>query len=385
VAIDGNYAVVGVPGDSTAGPKSGIVKVFDSKSGALRVVLPNPTPLATDHFGSSVAVSGKSVVVGCNRYGSTSVNVYVYDLGNANPTVPVAILKNPSPTEQADFGFSVAVLGTRIVVGATPKRKAKITGSVYLYDLSNEKPNVPAATLKNPSPTSYGNFGCSVAISGKLVVVGNSSDPVSDGVMEDKGGSAYVYDYGKGNPLVPSIKLRSPVMKRGGEQDWFGKSVAIDGTRVVVGAERALVNNQEFDSGGNVFVYDMKSGTPAVPVTTLKAPNGMGGNFGDSVLISGTRVIILDLGGEEGKGSIFLFDLAGARPTNPIALLKGSRVSNSWETYRSGPFAAISGTRLLVGDHRAASKEGNAYLYEISDGRLIKQTATLDNSKAIGK
>ena len=67
VAVDGGYTVVGAPYDDLGGPDSGVVKVFDSTTGALVFLLPNPSPAAADNFGYSVAISGTRVVVGAGR------------------------------------------------------------------------------------------------------------------------------------------------------------------------------------------------------------------------------------------------------------------------------------------------------------------------------
>jgi hypothetical protein len=67
VAIEGNLTVVGAPFDDVPITNSGVVKVFNSSSGALLYVLANPGPGQNDIFGDSVAISGTLVVVGHRR------------------------------------------------------------------------------------------------------------------------------------------------------------------------------------------------------------------------------------------------------------------------------------------------------------------------------
>ena len=65
VATDGNLTVVGVPYADVGGLSDvGRAYVFNSTTGALVATLNNPTPTSSDYFGSSVAVSGNTVVVG---------------------------------------------------------------------------------------------------------------------------------------------------------------------------------------------------------------------------------------------------------------------------------------------------------------------------------
>jgi len=58
VALDGNIAVTGAPYDDVGGQDSGVVKVYNTPTGALLHTLTNPSPAALEQFGNSVAVSG---------------------------------------------------------------------------------------------------------------------------------------------------------------------------------------------------------------------------------------------------------------------------------------------------------------------------------------
>src|SRR5688572_18010905 len=92
VAVEGGFAVAAAPYDDTGAPDAGVVKVFESTTGALLHVLANPGPASGDNFGNSVAISGTRVVVGApyDDTGATDAgSVYVYDLGSATPTAPV--------------------------------------------------------------------------------------------------------------------------------------------------------------------------------------------------------------------------------------------------------------------------------------------------------
>jgi len=83
--------------------------------------LHNPTPNVDDRFGWSVAISGTRVVVGAihdTTGGFRAGSAYLYNLGGATPTVPIVTLNNPRPSNWY-FGWSVAISDTRVVVGAT--------------------------------------------------------------------------------------------------------------------------------------------------------------------------------------------------------------------------------------------------------------------------
>src|SRR4029077_13775773 len=98
-------------------------------------------------------------------------------LGSATPTVPFATLNNPSPAANDNFGCAVAISGNFAVVGAfQDDTGASNAGSAYVYDLASATRTVPVAILNNPSPAVDDNFGRSVAVSGNRVVIGAYQD-----------------------------------------------------------------------------------------------------------------------------------------------------------------------------------------------------------------
>ena len=88
VAISGNLAVIGSGfEDDAGGTNSGKAYIFDVTTGSLLHTLHNPNAYGTsddDHFGYSVAISGNHVVVGAynedDAGGTISGKVYVYQI-----------------------------------------------------------------------------------------------------------------------------------------------------------------------------------------------------------------------------------------------------------------------------------------------------------------
>ncbi|MEQ1862310.1 MAG: FG-GAP repeat protein [Chthoniobacteraceae bacterium] len=107
----------------------------------------------------------------------------------------MATLNKPGPAVGDYFGGSVAISGSRVVVGAySDDTGALDAGSAFVYDLSSGTPTVPVATLNNPSPAPSDYFGYSVAIDGTTVAIGTLGD---DTTTFDKG-AAYVFGPGSG-------------------------------------------------------------------------------------------------------------------------------------------------------------------------------------------
>ena len=349
VASDGNYVVVGAPRANIGSSWAGAVFVYNSTNWQLVAALNNPTPSYGDDFGVSVAISGTRVVVGSQeRTGSTITGAaYVYDMSNANPTVPIVTLNNPRPGVHV-FGAAVAIAGSRVVVGATGSDEA-----VYVYDVASASPTTAVTTLTNPTPTSYPieYFGGSVAISGTRVIVGATGDDVG----AQNAGSAYVFDLSGAQPNAPIATLNNP-----NPQEWggFGGAVAISGTRVVVAA--AGHDSPPAYDAGYAYVYDVAGATRSTPVAVLDNPfPAQNDNFGISVAISGTRVVVGDY-----AETVFVYDLAGSSQATLVKTLSNP----SWDLHDNfGVAVAISGTRVIVGamgDDTVALHAGAAYVFD---------------------
>ena len=104
--------------------------------------------------------------------------------------MPAVTFRNPGPARNDNFGYSVAISGTRVVVGTyLDDTGAPDAGIAYLYDVSAATPEAPVATLSKTTHGFDDRFGRSVAIDGKTIVVGTPND---DTTREDKG-AVYVF------------------------------------------------------------------------------------------------------------------------------------------------------------------------------------------------
>ena len=97
---------------------------------------------SADVFGSAVAISGSTIAVGApleSVGGTTDAGaVYVFSepaAGWGSVGAP-AVLTASSPTQDAELGFSVAIIGNTIVSGAASST-VNMTGSVYVFTTSS--------------------------------------------------------------------------------------------------------------------------------------------------------------------------------------------------------------------------------------------------------
>ena len=196
VAADGGLTVVGAPYANVGGAAyTGVAYVFNSTTGALVATLNNPTPASGDYFGRAVAVSGSTVVVGApyDDTGATDAgSAYVFDAATGNL---LRTLLNPTPAGDDDFGGAVAVSGSTVVVGVDgDDTGATDAGSAYVFDAATGN---LLRTLNNPTPAAGDQFGFSVAVSGSTIVVGAHRDDTG----ATDAGAAYVFDAATGNLL----------------------------------------------------------------------------------------------------------------------------------------------------------------------------------------
>ena len=186
VAIGEDSLIVGVPrGISPSQVDTGSTYMYSS-NGIYSLTLTASDGETEDYFGNSVAVSGDTLVVGANRdddNGASSGSAYVYTSDGTFVTKIVA----PSGVALANFGESVAIFDDIIVVGAEEENNENgdLSGAVYLFSIDGEFQEKIIA----PDGASGNRFGCDVAISGDILVVGS----FEDAEMGDGSGSSYIY------------------------------------------------------------------------------------------------------------------------------------------------------------------------------------------------
>lgn len=157
-----------------------------------------------------------------------------------------------------------------------------------------------------------GSRGYSVAADATYVVVGA---PLTDVTGVQDAGVAVVYSATTG-ALVAILTNPSPAAG-----DRFGYAVAVSGNRVVVGA--SYDDTGAFDAG-SVYVYDLASATPAVPVTVNDATPAINGSFGASVAVSGNRMVVA----ASNPSTALVYDLSGTPPVL-VTTLAGSLAPTS--------------------------------------------------------
>jgi fibronectin type 3 domain-containing protein len=260
----------------------GVSSLSSEGSAALRFQVETEQKLtgaANTAFGRSVAISGDTMVVGAIYENDGAGAAYVFERTNTGwheTTKLVAI-----DAQAVDwFGWSVAISGDYLVVTAPREDSAGAeAGAAYVFERTdNGWQAVNKLVASDPHSDAW--FGRSVAISGDYLVVGARAEDSGSDIWV---GAAYVFE----RQATGWQHARRLAASDAQEEDWFGGSVAIDGTRLVVGAPGRGGGSGRY---GAVFVFERGVGGWQEVQKLTKSDAQYNDWFGYSVAISGSHV-----------------------------------------------------------------------------------------------
>ena len=308
VAVSGNTALVGAIFDSDPGRSDlGAAYVF-VRSGATwtqQAKLEPPDGISDDQFGTWVALSGDTAVIGAVHHfvaGARTGAAYVFARSGASWTLQ-GELTAADGADDDQLGASVALAGDTVLVGAV-NAGANHTGAVYVFARSGTT-WVQQARLTAADGAALDHFGTAVALAGDTAVVGASD---SDAAGQDAG-AAYVFAR-SGTTWVQQARLTAG---DGAGGDGFGASVALADDTALIGSR--------FDSdlgaaSGSTYVFT-RSGASWTQQAKLTAADGAAVDFfGASVALSGGTALIGAPGHDDlgsSSGAAYVFAPAGGR------------------------------------------------------------------------
>jgi len=286
-AIDGDRIVVSASG---ADVDDGVVYLFEDGAGGWARTQRLTSGETTDEgFGYSVDVDGGRIVVGAPYYGDYTPSdpddlpentgrVFVYTWNGA--TWNRETFSAPTEEEWQLYGFSVAVDGDTVFVGARNRSKVPGAddqgGAVFAYTWTGvrwvEETITPAV-----HPDGQG-FGVSVSAAGGLLAVG----AVGDNRESNAQGAAYLFH--KPRKAWVGEQVPEPATAQG-EGDKLGYAVAVGGDIVVAGApETKFVGSIiELYGHGSAYLYRTCAGSVATIVGTI-GNDILSGTLGNDVI-----------------------------------------------------------------------------------------------------
>lgn len=346
---------------------------------------------AEDWFGTSVAISGNTVVVGAPSEDSNgsgpadnsapySGAAYVFVRDNGAWTQQ-AFLKSPNITTNAAFGRGVAIDGDTIVVGAEGEslNNGANTGAAYVFIRSGASWTQQASLRPDSLDLLWNSsFGHSVAIDGATIVVGAVNEN-SNAIGVNGAVTGYSFNSGAAFIFVrteTTWSQQAHLKASNREQDdHFGENVVVDGDTVVVGAfsedsAATTVNGDQFDNSapfaGAAYVF-VRDGATWSQQAYLKSSNLNAGDlFGFSLALEGDRLLVgapfeagaaTGIDGDQsdnsagGAGAAYLFQRVGGVWSQQTYFKASNTEVGDW----FGWSVALAGDTIAIGANHEAS------------------------------
>jgi FG-GAP repeat len=358
---------------------------------------------ASDLFGSTVAISGDTIVVGAlyenhdtNGDGSNEANVgaaYVFERNNGGINNWGQVIKLVAEDGSAGdrFGRAVAIDGDTIVIGAYLEShdddngsEVENAGAAYVFERHQGGHTTwgEVKKLVASDGAAEDNFGHAVAVSKDSIVVGahledHNSD--TDSNEEETVGAAYVFGRNQGGTNKWS-EIKKLVASDGSSGDHFGVSIAINEDTVVIGAYLENFDNTDGLDTGAAYLFRRNHEGPNAwgEIKKLVASDSATGDrFGFSVAISRNIIVVgaylenHDTNGdgveELNAGAAYIFEaIQGAtnnwREVHKVTANKGA--TNEALGFSVAVSGRVIGVGVPLNDNAGGENAGAVYIYK---------------------
>ncbi|MCA9961979.1 MAG: DUF11 domain-containing protein, partial [Anaerolineales bacterium] len=428
VAIYGDDIVAGAP--TNAGRGAAVVFHWNGTAWVEQAILTANDGATNDQFGNAVGIDADRVVVGAWRDDVTALadagSAYVFQRSGTIWTQQGHLIASDA-SGAAYFAQAVAIEGDLVAVGAPRADDPDQSGAVYLYDWDGLN-WTQQSILKASDPAGWDQFGYSIYLDGSRMVIGAPGD--DDGAAN--AGSAYIFADSGGWTQQAKVTAADPAA-----QDGFGQAVGLDGDRIVIGTPTkdsdvansgaaygfhfdganwqrdgrfTLINalsgdkfastisidgdvafigepldNHIENNSGMAYVYT-RSGDQWQPVSVLVGSNTyVNHEFGYAVAVEGDTAVIAARRGNTGNGvtnngAIYIFENGGTTWTQQFILTGADSAAHD----RFGTAVALDNNTIIVGaseDDDAGSASGSAYIF-YWNGAAWQQQAKLTAADA---
>ena len=312
---------------------------------------------ASDRFGVSVAMSGDTAVIGApgdGPQGAASGSAYVFVRG-ALGWVQQAKLTASDGAAGAAFGSAAAISGDTVVVGATNAKIAGTeTGAAYVFVRSGTTWS-EQAKLSALDFIALDQFASAISASGNTVAIGAfQADPFGQ-----DSGAAYIFTR-TGTTWSQQAKI---VPIDGRAFDYFGTSVAVNGDTFVGGAPG---DDDNAIASGSVYVY-VRSGTNWGLQQKIRPADGADRDqFGNAVALGTDTLVVGSPDDDEhglASGSAYVYARSSGLWSQQAKLVPDDGAPGDF----FGAKMSLSGNNVLIGaylDEVSAPHSGSAYAFQ---------------------
>jgi len=322
------------------------------------------------------------ILIGNNNSSQRVSKLYLNKTITCTPTWDeITKVNEPNGAANRKNGWSTAISGNRAVVGNWAGLPL-----VYVYELENGAWQYK--TTLQSSTNGGGWFGYSVDISGDYIIVGSNYDAPNGAYS----GSAYVYHW-NGTDWSEETKL---IPLDGATGDQFGRAVAIEENKVIIGSS---LDDDNGSNSGSAYIFEF-DGNNWNETSKLTANDAAANDaFGKSVAVNGNYAVIGASGSDNGSpdtGSAYVYK----KDSNGNWLQEIELIANDAH-YRDyfGGSVDIDNNNIVIGANAnddSGVSSGAAYIYDLATfseikilasdanaGDLFGAAVTINNDRAI--
>ncbi|MEE8156231.1 MAG: FG-GAP repeat protein [Phycisphaerales bacterium] len=374
VAISGETALIGAQWDNDLGTESGSVYVFRREGGTwveTQKLLASDGS-GGEHFGRAVAIDGDTAMISATSHlhngatGNGSVYVFRYDGSTWIEDQEFFA----SDGEIGDvFGRSVSISSDSsdvAVIGAhLDDDNGGNSGSAYVFRFDRETQRWVEEQKLLASDGAGGDFfGRSVAVQGDMAIINaNGQDGACGGNCNV--GAAYVFRFDpKTSTWVESQKL---LASDAASQDFFGESVAVSDDILVIGAP-FTGDNGSASGSAYVFRFDPKTSAWIEEQKLLASDGAASDHLGRSVAVDGHRIVVGapdydDVNSNQGAAYVFRYDPKASAWIEQAQLLPHPI---AWPGGFFGWSVALDGATAVIGAQGEDQQRGAAYMFDVA-------------------
>jgi hypothetical protein len=334
VAMSGETAVIGAPFRDIGGnTRQGAAYVFVN-SGAAWVQQGGPLFAsdgeAGDMLGTVVSMSGDTIVCASDKQRGGLAYVFVRS--------GAAWVQQGGPLSGGDGASvdSVSVSGDTAVLGASIAGPLEDQGAAYVFVRSGSVWAQQGPTLTASDAAEGDNFGASLSVSGDTLVVGAPGRR-----------AAFVFVRSAGTWTQQGPALTQPL-----DSGFFGAAVSVSGDSVLIGEPTGVAH--VFERSGAAWLEQ----EPALSHLTVP-------DFGEtSVSLSGDVALVgtptADVGADPNEGDAYAYTRTGTTWVQSAQVLVAADGSNGSSFAAS---LAISGDTALIGAPEQDHAQGAVYVF----------------------
>lgn len=369
VAIDGDTLAVGAPYADTpfgnTGGDHGAIHIYtkpESKPWTHQATI-RLDELVNGNYnvGYYFALDGDTLIVRARGVEGTGRGLYSYVRSGSDWSLQQWFYVRRLPSNAYQDADAVALDGDTLVAGcafASGGSGLGSSGAVGVFARSGST-WIQQQYLQPADPVEFGNYGTSVSVSGDSFAVGAPNTHPDGQPALDDAGAVYVYQSG-----VFQAKLVHPAPAI---NDEFGRSVAIAGDTLVIGAP---LDDTSAANTGSAHVFTRSGGVWTLEASLTASDAAASDEFGASVSISGETIIVgsrLDnAAAGSDQGSSYVYTRSAGVWTQQAKIT----ASDAGDSDRFGQCVMVDGDVAVIGadlyDQEPGDQTGSAYVFERS-------------------